>query len=58
MNSRRCATGLVNNLINYLQGQPYGSVYQLIAALTKLQPANSQAQAPALRMKAEAKKAS
>jgi hypothetical protein len=35
---RLIPTPLLTNVINYLTTQPYGQVYQLITALTKLQP--------------------
>lgn len=56
--TRLIPTSLVNTLINYLQTQPYGAVYQLIAALTKLPPSSTGGVGMKMPMKIEEKKAS
>lgn len=55
---RLIPTALVNNLINYLQTQPYGAVYQIIAALSKLPPSSTGGMGMKIPMKVEEKKAS
>ena len=55
---RLIPTALVNNLINYLQTQPYGAVYQIITALSKLPPSSTGGAAMKMPVKIEGKQVS